>query len=152
MKNKLIIYCSFILTALFMTGCGCGKTNVQPPTSVSPQSVTPSAETTPSSSATQDSAPTMITAEDAKAIALQHADLVAEEVTFSKCELDKELDSTNYDVEFYTEDRIEYDYEIDAYTGEILSYEWDDDEIFFNNGGTQDGTNASANTTTSNTP
>jgi uncharacterized membrane protein YkoI len=33
-------------------------------------------------------------------------------------------------VEFHTEDRLEYDYEIDAYTGKIISYEWDEDELF----------------------
>ena len=130
MSKKWIIYCSFILTALFMTGCGCGKTNVAPQPSSVPET-TPATETAPSASATQDIVQTMITAEDAKAIALQHADLVEEEVTFSKCELDKELDGTKYDVEFYTEDRIEYDFEIDAYTGEILSYDWDGEDSLF---------------------
>jgi uncharacterized membrane protein YkoI len=56
--------------------------------------------------------------------------LVIEEVTFTKCELDRETDGANYDVEFHTEDRLEYDYEIDAYTGKIISYEWDEDELF----------------------
>ena len=143
MKKTKIIYCSFILTAALLTACG--RNNEQPQSSAAPESSSPSAQTTPSTSAAQDNAQTMISAEEAKAIALQHADLVAEEVTFSKCELDEDFDSTNYDVEFYTEDRIEYDYEIDAYTGEILGYDRDGDDTLFTDSATQDGTNASTN-------
>ena len=145
MKKTKIIYCSFILTTFLLTACG--RNSEQPPSSAAPESTAPSSETAPSASAEQNNAQTMITAEEAKAIALQYADLVAEEVTFSKCELDEDFDGTNYDVEFYTEDRIEYDYEIDAYTGEILGYDVDGDDTLFNDGTTtaQDGTNASTN-------
>lgn len=148
-KTKIIFY-SFIASTLLMTGCGCGQTNTQPPSSASPESSAPSAQTTPSATTSQDNVRAMITAEEAKTIALQHADLVAEEVTFSKCELDEELDGTTYDVEFYTEDRIEFDYEIDAYNGAIISYERDGDDILFDDSVTQDGTNASQNTDAAN--
>ena len=150
MKKTKIIYCSFIAAALLMTGCGCGQTNTPPQSSAAPESVAPSTQETPSTTAAQDNAPTMITAEEAKAIALQHADLVTEEVTFTKCELDEDFDGTNYDVEFHTEDRIEYDYEIDAYTGEIIGYDLDGDDTLFNDNVTQDGTNASENADTAN--
>jgi len=145
MKNKKIIYCSFVITALLMTGCG--KRNEQPQPSTTPETSTPAAETT--TPATQDTS-SIITEDEAKVIALNHANLVQEEVTFSKCELDEDFDSTNYDVEFHTEDRIEYDYEIDAYTGEILGYDWDGDDTLFNESVTEGGTNASANADTAN--
>lgn len=129
MKKRAIIFCSFILTSLLMTGCGCGMTNEQPQPSTVPETSTPVAETEQTTSTEHE--PTIITAEEAKEIALQHADLVEEEVTFSKCELDEDFDGPNYDVEFHTEDLLEYDYEIDAFTGEILGYDWDGDDTLF---------------------
>ncbi len=129
MRKRMTIFCSFIITALLMTGCGCGMTNEQPQPTTVPETSTPSAETEQTTSTEQETA--MITAEDAKTIALQHADLVEEEVNFSKCELDEDFDGPNYDVEFHTEDLLEYDYEIDAFTGEILGYDWDGDDTLF---------------------
>ena len=148
MKNRTLIYCSFAITALLMTGCG--KRNEQPTPSTTPETSTPAAETSMAATQDTDSTASIITADEAKVIALNHANLVQEEVTFSKCELDEDFDSTNYDVEFHTEDRIEYDYEIDAYTGEILGYDWDGDDTLFNENGTEDGTNASTNADTAN--
>ena len=66
-----------------------------------------------------------ITAEDAKAKALAHAGLAETDVTFIKAELDRDDGRLVYDVEFYTSDYKEYDYEIDAATGAILSYDFD---------------------------
>ena len=126
-----------------MTGCGCGMTNEQPQPSTVPETSTPAAETEQASSTEQET--TMITAEDAKTIALQHADLVEEEVTFSKCELDEDFDGPNYDVEFHTEDRLEYDYEIDAFTGEILGYDWDGDDTLFAEGMEEATSDAASN-------
>ncbi len=141
MKNRTLIYCSFIITALLMTGCG--KSNEQPQPSTTPETSTPVAETTQPT--TQEGTATMITPDEAKTIALNHANLVQEEVTFNKCELDEDYDSTNYDVEFHTEDRIEYDYEIDAYTGEILGYDWDGDDTLFSENTEETGTDAGTN-------
>ena len=136
MKKRTIIYCSFIVTALLMAGCGSSRRNEQTPPSsdtqetTTPQSVNPSTEISPDASTETSKTTSLISEEVAKAIALEHADLVVEEVTFSKCELDREPEGTNYDIEFYTEDRLEYNYEIDAYSGDIISYEWDEDELF----------------------
>ena len=63
--------------------------------------------------------------ERAKEIALEHAGLAAGDVTFLKTRLDWDDGYMVYDVEFYTSDYKEYDYEIDASTGEILSYDYD---------------------------
>ena len=66
-----------------------------------------------------------ITADDAKRIALAHAKLAEKDVTFVKVEL--ELEDNNryeYDVDFYSRN-VEYDYEIDAVSGAILSADRD---------------------------
>ena len=66
-----------------------------------------------------------ITAEQAKAAALSHAGLTAEQVTFLTCQLDYDDGRLVYDVEFYTGEGREYDYEIDAATGAIVSFDYD---------------------------
>ncbi len=71
------------------------------------------------------SAGASISAEDAKAKALAHAGLSSGSVTFVKAELDRDDGRLVYDVEFYTADYKEYDYEIDAATGEVVSYDYD---------------------------
>ena len=68
-----------------------------------------------------------ITAEDAKAKALAHAGLTADAVTFVTAQLDRDDGRLVYDVEFYTADYKEYDYEIDAATGDVLSFDFDAD-------------------------
>ena len=86
-----------------------------------------------------------ITADEAKRIALAHAKLAEKDVTFVKVEL--ELEDTNryeYDVDFYS-GNVEYDYEINAVSGIILSADRDIENYVIP---TQPST-ASANTQTS---
>lgn len=93
--------------------------------SASPQpspSVDPSSS--PSSTASQSGSGT-ITEDQARQIALDHAGLSASQVTFLKSSLDYDDGRQVYDVEFYSSDYTEYDYEIDAATGDILSYDSD---------------------------
>ena len=66
-----------------------------------------------------------ITADQARQIALNHAGLSASQVTFLRSALDWENGRQVYEVEFYTSDYKEYDYEIDASTGAVLSYDYD---------------------------
>lgn len=67
-----------------------------------------------------------INADEAKTSALTHAGLTSDQVVFQKSKLDYEDGRQVYDVEFYTKDYShEYDYEIDAYTGEVISYDHD---------------------------
>ena len=66
-----------------------------------------------------------LTADQAKNKALAHAGLKANQVTFVKSKLDWDDGRQVYDVEFYTSDYKEYDYEIDASTGEVVSYDSD---------------------------
>ena len=67
---------------------------------------------------------TSITVEEAKEIALKHANLTSSQVSFMKSEFDFDDGVKKYDIEFYYNNR-EYNYEIDANTGRILSYEQD---------------------------
>jgi len=64
-----------------------------------------------------------ITADEAKRIALAHAKLVEKDVTFVKVELE-DNNRYEYDVDFYSRN-VEYDYEIDAVSGAILSADRD---------------------------
>lgn len=102
MKQKLIL-CTFIITSLLLTGCSRG--NVQ--------------------GAEMSSENTMISEEEAQNIALAHAGLAAEQVNFIKNNMDMDDGRRNFDVEFYTKDGREYDYEIDPYSGEILNHDFD---------------------------
>ena len=62
----------------------------------------------------------------AKEIALNHAGKSSSSVSFSKVKLDDDDGEVVYEIEFYI-GSIEYDYEIDAYSGTILEYEIDND-------------------------
>ena len=66
-----------------------------------------------------------VTIENAKEIALQHAGLSSDTVTFVKEKLERDDGRQKYEIEFYTSDFKEYDYEIDAATGDILSFDYD---------------------------
>lgn len=74
----------------------------------------------PAMKASQDT----ITVEEAKAIALEYAGLTADEVKFTKAELDYDDGVTEYEIEFRY-GRKEYEFTIDAYSGEILEVEID---------------------------
>lgn len=65
-----------------------------------------------------------ITEAQAKQIALEHANLAEADVTFIYVKQDYEDGRLVYDVEFY-QNTTEYDYEIDAQNGKILSYDYD---------------------------
>ena len=71
--------------------------------------------------------PVLLTKEDAEKIALDHAGLSADQVQRLRTELDYERGKPEYEVDFRV-DRWEYDYDIDAQTGEIRSWDkdWDD--------------------------
>ena len=65
-----------------------------------------------------------IGSEKAKTIALNHAGVSASKATFAHVEADYENGRKVYEVEFYSGNK-EYDYEIDASTGDVLSYDYD---------------------------
>lgn len=69
----------------------------------------------------------LITKDQAKENALKHAGFDKTEVKFLKAEYDYEKGCETYEVEF-RKDNFEYDYTIDAVTGEILHFEKDFDD------------------------
>ena len=83
-------------------------------------------ETSSGETASQVASGTVITEDQAKSIALEHAG-VAEadaDATFYRVEQDRDNGRSVYEVEFY-DGTTEYDYEIDQNSGEVLSYDSD---------------------------
>lgn len=66
-----------------------------------------------------------ITEEKAQEIALNHAGKKAEDVRILRTKLDYDDGMAVYEVEFFAGENEEYDYEISAWTGEIVSRDYD---------------------------
>ena len=66
-----------------------------------------------------------LTGEEAEAIALQHAGFTAGQVNYLRSQYEIDDRIPQYDVEFH-EGRWEYEYEIHAETGAVLSFDKDD--------------------------
>ena len=66
-----------------------------------------------------------ITEDRAKSIAMEDAGISQEEVAFVKVKQDYDDGIRTYEVEFFTNDYKEYDYEIDWESGAILSKDYD---------------------------
>ena len=71
-------------------------------------------------------APGMLTAADAESIAFAHAGLQGQTISRIKTQYEQDNRIPHYEVEFY-HNGIEYNYEIHAETGEILSFEQEQD-------------------------
>lgn len=93
-------------------------------TSTTTQAATTESSTA-SSSTTNTTSSDVITDEEAREIALNHAGLTSDQVTFIKTKLERDDGKLVYDIEFYSSDYAEYDYTIEAYTGSILSVDYD---------------------------
>ena len=77
---------------------------------------------------TPEAKPETIGADKAKESALAHAGVLPEDAEFERTELDRDDGRTVYEVEFYSKG-YEYDYEIDAYTAEIVKSEKEYDPL-----------------------
>ena len=87
-----------------------------------------------------------ITIDEAKEIALKHAGLTKDQVSFIETENEVDNGAEKYDIGFYYNGK-EYDYEISAIDGKIITYDNDIDE-----GNNQNNTaNSTQNNTQSNT-
>ena len=134
-------FCTALLLAAFFvtlfTGCA---TAAMPEPLVAPEIViatqpmartatgeattAPTPAATPAATGPSHSQPQYISKEEANTIALNHAGLAAKDVTGLKAELDFDHGQAEYEVEFHYSG-YEYDYEIDAESGKIIS--WDKD-------------------------
>ncbi|MBQ9990136.1 MAG: PepSY domain-containing protein [Lachnospiraceae bacterium] len=105
---------------------------------------------TSNSSVNVDKEVSYIGEDKAMSIALEHAQYTQKDLLFSYVKLDFDDGVWNYDVEFYAENR-EFDYEIDAITGDILSFDFEMEGNFTPPASNKESTNSSTgktNTTT----
>lgn len=80
----------------------------------------------PAASAANNSGNNYIGVDRAKEIALNHANLKESDVQFVKADLDNDDGGVEYEIEFYS-GQTEYDYTIDAVSGNIIEYDVDYD-------------------------
>ena len=115
MKKQFVTgLCAAMLAVALLAGCAAPA-----------QAAVPNAAPADAPAAAQkDAAGTEITEDEAKRIALEHAGLTEADVDFVRVKLDIDDGRKEYEVEFYTKDK-EYDYEIDALSGKILSCDYD---------------------------
>ena len=112
MKIQLLI----TLLCIALLSCGCMKVQLDE----EPQAVqTSSFSTAPAN------AEGLITREEAETIALNHAGFTPDQVKWLRANYELDDGVHQYEVEFH-QGIWEYDYEINAKTGEILSYDRDD--------------------------
>lgn len=67
--------------------------------------------------------------EKAKELAFSHAGVNANEVTVVKAQKERDDRRNIYDIEFYSKDFTEYDCEVDAQSGEIISFDKDAESV-----------------------
>lgn len=105
-----------LLIALLLSGCAT-QTPVAPVSSQSSPKDTPT-------TTVEETSRNIITEDEAIKIAMEHAGLNTGAVKSSSVQLD--MSEEEYEVEFFAKG-IEYEYEINAYTGEIITAEKDKD-------------------------
>lgn len=125
MKKLIILFCSLIL-AITLTACGENASGSDLGNGVSSGSnmgsSVESAIDNAASGVTELVA--KISAEDAKRTALEHAKLKEEDVKDLDIDLDRDGGVLKYEIDFRHGD-IEYDYDINAETGKIISADKD---------------------------
>lgn len=138
MKKFIIITFSLtIFAAMVLTGCNSSSgtkgevyPQIDPEATASIQKETDTSsdaadETTSSNTAAPDTEPgtsDYIGEEKAKEIALSHAKFKESEVQMLHTELDRDDGISEYEVDFYV-GNVEYNYEINAKNGQIISFE-----------------------------
>lgn len=128
MKRKYLFCIAVLIT---LTLCGCSKNYDQMKNISAEQAKQPNnnaAEQTseePASVSDKNALDSRISAETAEDAALSHAGLSKDQVTIVKNALETEHGREIYEIEFYSSDHTEYDYEIDADSGEVLTYSRD---------------------------
>lgn len=129
-KSKLIAACSAgalcAAMAFGMVGCASAP-NQTAASSSSSQAQSSAVQQGAQSSSAATSAPTVdsvdVTEQQALNIALDHAKLEESQVQLIKNELDYDDGVAIYEIDFIGQNNMEYEYEISATTGDILSYE-----------------------------
>lgn len=130
--KKLLILTLALAMAFAVTGCTATTQNNDATQPVIETQAQTQAETQAQTQAetvaqSQESDSDNIGEEKAKQIALDHAKLSESDVTALFVELDYDDGTLRYEVDFHR-GGYEYDYDIDAKTGKILSYDKDIDD------------------------
>lgn len=112
MKRYFALVLAVIMSLLMLAGCR--------------ESAAAENRNTGTQQAASDNNQATITKEQAEELALKHAGFTRDTVRRLHTEFDRDR-VDHYDVSFY-QDRYEYDYEIDAQTGEILDFDKDYDD------------------------
>lgn len=137
MKLKTVKIIGAVTLALLLAGCGSG-TEEAPPTdnsAVQSEETVPAQEEATASISEEESSADQnpIPEEEAKGIALKDAGLTEGQISGIRIRLEKDDGIQQYEVEFYAGDK-EYDYEIDAVSGNILSKDMDIEDDFKKSG------------------
>lgn len=129
MKKTLSIIVVLLLSITVMTGCSNNQSQTpsQPSQETEQTQQTPTAQIQQAPSQNTVDTSNFIGEEKAKEIALQRAGITAENVTFDRTELDFDDGVWKYEIEF-RQGRNEYDADIKADDGTIISFETDYDD------------------------
>ncbi len=129
MKIRILTAALALLLLLGLTGCGAAQMaepidQTEDALAVISEDPVPAAAV-PEATASIPTATSGLTRGDAEKIALDHAGFTADQVQYLHTEYEIDDGRPQYEVSFH-QGRWEYDYEIDAETGKILSFEKDD--------------------------
>lgn len=136
MKKILSLALTLVLVSTLLVGCGASAQNDMSTESsavIQQQEQETSAPTVQTEPVTQEETKAQntqseqISEDEAKKIALKHAGLSENDVTALFVELDYDDGVLRYEVDF-RQGMTEYDYDIEASTGKILSYDKDIDD------------------------
>ncbi len=120
MKKQLLAIFSALIIAVLFTACGMNDMKNEVKDDMS------SIESAIDNPSMQNKNNSRISADEAKSIALKHAGFKEDEVTTLHCKHENDDGISKYEVDF-TKGNKEYDYDINAETGEIISYDHDID-------------------------
>lgn len=101
------------------------ETSAELPDEAKPRTASQTTPKTVPQSAPQTAPSGEITAQNALAIALSHAGLTDQDISFSNVKADTEDGQPIFEVEFALPDMTEYDYEIRVSDGAVLSFDYD---------------------------
>ena len=141
MKLKMAKFMSVVTIALLLAGCGAKSEETPIPDDSEVQSeeaVSEKAESASSGVASVSEAEpsvdeSLISENEAKSIALKDAGITEDQTSGIRVKLERDDGVQQYEVEFYAGDK-EYDYEIDAVTGNILNKDMDIEDDFQKSG------------------
>lgn len=123
---KFRMFTLTLLAVLLLSGLfGCSLTRMEEQLDTVENRLEQSMQTSNFPATNQTTPQNAITPEEAEAIALEHAGFTADQVTYLRTEYEFDDGIPQYEVSFH-QGRWEYDYEINAVTGTILSYDRDD--------------------------